>query len=173
MVPTLTFSGDRKLINSFRCIKELPLKLCQLESSPLKLLILVRNSSAHKAKTRGGFSARTGCWLVSEVVFNERTKVFIVYQYRVLTDSRNPPLEHNLYKTIVLLIGWRGRLRQRKCRNDGLRIAMNYGLIKLLKFQVGPIHVPIRGASKIGKVGLWWSELGIYGCEHNLPEHQV
>ncbi len=77
-----------------------------------------------------------------------------MYEDRILADPRDPSLQHNLYKPVILLIRRCGRLRQWKSRNDSLRVACENGLVKLLKFMIRARYIAITMIGKIGKVGL-------------------
>ena len=77
-----------------------------------------------------------------------------MYEDRVLADPRNPSLQHNLYEPVILLIRRCGSLRQRKSRNNSLRIACENGFVKLLKFVIRARYIAITMIGKIGKVRL-------------------
>jgi len=76
----------------------------------------------------------------------------------IFADSSDPPLEHDLDQTVIFLVSWSGGLSKWQCWNDGLGVAIDDGVVKLLKLQVRARDVAVCRAIEVGEVCLQWNE---------------
>lgn len=132
-----TFSRTREFVYGSGGIEKLTLEFRQLKPSPLQRFILVRNATFDEAETRRGFSPYHRSWLITEVTLHKRTHFFVMKEDRVLTNPRQPPLQHHFNQSVVFLVCSSRSLGQWQCGDYRLRSTADDGLVKLLKLEVG------------------------------------